>query len=87
MPATKQSTVLGASRHGAEGLNATVEETRKRDHQKRKGKKPKVEESSRQAPMIGKRSNSSIIVISLMRKTRQAEAVEAAAPSFLRLSS
>ena len=36
LPATKQSTVLGASRHGAEGLNATVEETRKRDPQKSK---------------------------------------------------
>ena len=52
---------------------------RKGDHQKRKGKKPQVEASSRQAPMAGERSDSPVFIISPMRETEQAEANEAIA--------
>ena len=55
---------------------AQWKQTLREDHQKKNGKKHKVGESSRQAPMVEERSNSSIIIISPLRKVRQAEATE-----------
>ena len=59
------------------------------DRQKKKGKKPKIEESARWDPTIGGRANSPVIMITHPREIGQTDAVEAApsvAPSIVVLA-